>query len=248
MLWQLIRYKLLLWTQVFSIAYFCNKFLPSASTHAHVQEKHQEESLQDRQHWVFGQYAGICIISVLQSMCIFLYLNNQAILQPIEGVLPQVYQTSFSSPCTYTFHKFSINYQWSDWRVASLEQVDTICQRITIFFFLFKDSELNELRKTIELLKKQNAAAQAAINGVINTPELNCKGEKRALHLASVRCSWDFRPLGNIWCNHQRSVLFHDCALVTCFGVTWGFEMSICVNSAISSAEANGCVRHEKAL
>jgi hypothetical protein len=39
-----------------------------------------------------------------------------------------------------------------------------------------QDSELNELRKTIELLKKQNAAAQAAINGVINTPELNCKG------------------------------------------------------------------------
>ncbi|NXF58875.1 NAV2 protein, partial [Ciccaba nigrolineata] len=36
--------------------------------------------------------------------------------------------------------------------------------------------KLNELRKTIELLKKQNAAAQAAINGVINTPELNCKG------------------------------------------------------------------------
>ncbi|NXU88242.1 NAV2 protein, partial [Xiphorhynchus elegans] len=31
-------------------------------------------------------------------------------------------------------------------------------------------------KKTIELLKKQNAAAQAAINGVINTPELNCKG------------------------------------------------------------------------
>ncbi|XP_030416018.1 neuron navigator 2 isoform X13 [Gopherus evgoodei] len=39
-----------------------------------------------------------------------------------------------------------------------------------------KDSELNELRRTIELLKKQNAAAQAAINGVINTPELTCKG------------------------------------------------------------------------
>ncbi|XP_078540354.1 neuron navigator 2 isoform X3 [Lissotriton helveticus] len=39
-----------------------------------------------------------------------------------------------------------------------------------------KDSELNELRKTIELLKRQNAAAQAAINGVINTPELTCKG------------------------------------------------------------------------
>ncbi|XP_058858505.1 neuron navigator 2 isoform X4 [Acipenser ruthenus] len=38
-----------------------------------------------------------------------------------------------------------------------------------------KDLELNELRKTIEYLKKQNAAAQAAINGVINTPELACK-------------------------------------------------------------------------
>ncbi|XP_036072948.1 neuron navigator 2 isoform X4 [Oryzias melastigma] len=38
-----------------------------------------------------------------------------------------------------------------------------------------KDSELNELRKTIELLKKQNAVAQAAINGVINTPELTPK-------------------------------------------------------------------------
>ncbi|XP_061466631.1 neuron navigator 2 isoform X3 [Rhineura floridana] len=43
-----------------------------------------------------------------------------------------------------------------------------------------KDSELNELRKTIELLKKQNAAAQAAINGVINTPELVCKGSGTA--------------------------------------------------------------------
>ncbi|KAG8438425.1 hypothetical protein GDO86_008923 [Hymenochirus boettgeri] len=43
-----------------------------------------------------------------------------------------------------------------------------------------KDSELNELRKTIELLKRQNAAAQAAINGVINTPELVCKGNGSA--------------------------------------------------------------------
>ncbi|XP_053369108.1 neuron navigator 2 isoform X4 [Clarias gariepinus] len=43
-----------------------------------------------------------------------------------------------------------------------------------------KDSELNELRKTIELLKKQNAVAQAAINGVINTPELICKPERTA--------------------------------------------------------------------
>lgn len=41
-----------------------------------------------------------------------------------------------------------------------------------------QDSELNELRKTIELLKKQNAVAQAAINGVINTPELTCKPER----------------------------------------------------------------------
>ncbi|KAG5848882.1 hypothetical protein ANANG_G00104150 [Anguilla anguilla] len=40
-----------------------------------------------------------------------------------------------------------------------------------------KDSELNELRKTIEFLKKQNAVAQAAINGVINTPELTCKSQ-----------------------------------------------------------------------
>lgn len=41
-----------------------------------------------------------------------------------------------------------------------------------------QDSELNELRKTIELLKKQNAVAQAAINGVINTPELAPKGDR----------------------------------------------------------------------
>lgn len=43
-----------------------------------------------------------------------------------------------------------------------------------------KDSELNELRKTIELLKKQNAVAQAAINGVINTPELSTKPDRTA--------------------------------------------------------------------
>lgn len=41
-----------------------------------------------------------------------------------------------------------------------------------------KDTELNDLRKTIELLKKQNAVAQAAINGVINTPELVPKGDR----------------------------------------------------------------------
>ncbi|XP_023808053.1 neuron navigator 2 isoform X2 [Oryzias latipes] len=43
-----------------------------------------------------------------------------------------------------------------------------------------KDSELNELRKTIELLKKQNAVAQATINGVINTPELTPKCNRTA--------------------------------------------------------------------
>lgn len=41
-----------------------------------------------------------------------------------------------------------------------------------------QDTELTDLRKTIELLKKQNAVAQAAINGVINTPELVPKGDK----------------------------------------------------------------------
>uniref|UniRef100_A0A3Q3PYN5 Neuron navigator 3 n=1 Tax=Monopterus albus TaxID=43700 RepID=A0A3Q3PYN5_MONAL len=46
-----------------------------------------------------------------------------------------------------------------------------------------KDSELNELRKTIELLKKQNAVAQAAINGVINTPELTPKGDRTDLRI-----------------------------------------------------------------
>lgn len=50
--------------------------------------------------------------------------------------------------------------------------------RLIIIFFSVQDSELNELRKTIELLKKQNAVAQAAINGVINTPELTPKGDR----------------------------------------------------------------------
>uniref|UniRef100_A0A4W5K910 Neuron navigator 2 n=1 Tax=Hucho hucho TaxID=62062 RepID=A0A4W5K910_9TELE len=40
-----------------------------------------------------------------------------------------------------------------------------------------KDSELNELRKTIEHLKKQNTTAQAAINGDINLPEPSCNGD-----------------------------------------------------------------------
>ncbi|XP_041445643.1 neuron navigator 2 isoform X12 [Xenopus laevis] len=49
-----------------------------------------------------------------------------------------------------------------------------------------KDSELNELRKTIDLLKKHNAAAQAAINGVINTPELGCKAHETS-HTPDLR-------------------------------------------------------------
>uniref|UniRef100_A0A673WKZ3 Neuron navigator 3 n=1 Tax=Salmo trutta TaxID=8032 RepID=A0A673WKZ3_SALTR len=46
-----------------------------------------------------------------------------------------------------------------------------------------KDCELNELRKNIELLKKQNNVAQAAINGVINTPELTCKQNRTDLRM-----------------------------------------------------------------
>uniref|UniRef100_A0AAZ3QFN8 AAA+ ATPase domain-containing protein n=1 Tax=Oncorhynchus tshawytscha TaxID=74940 RepID=A0AAZ3QFN8_ONCTS len=45
-----------------------------------------------------------------------------------------------------------------------------------------KDCELNELRKNIELLKKQNNVAQAAINGVINTPELQPDLRMRRQH------------------------------------------------------------------
>lgn len=54
-------------------------------------------------------------------------------------------------------------------------------------FVVLQDSELNELRKTIELLKKQNAAAQAAINGVINTPELACKGKDATYTFSNSR-------------------------------------------------------------
>ncbi|KAJ8413043.1 hypothetical protein AAFF_G00106250 [Aldrovandia affinis] len=50
-----------------------------------------------------------------------------------------------------------------------------------------KDSELNELRKTIEFLKKQNAVAQAAINGVINTPELTCKASDNGVPQPDLR-------------------------------------------------------------
>ncbi|XP_058622598.1 neuron navigator 2 isoform X2 [Onychostoma macrolepis] len=44
-----------------------------------------------------------------------------------------------------------------------------------------KDSELNDLRKTIELLQKQNSATQATINGVINTPDPTLTNRKVSL-------------------------------------------------------------------
>ncbi|ETE74099.1 Neuron navigator 3, partial [Ophiophagus hannah] len=65
---------------------------------------------------------------------------------------------------------------------ASQEKVSALTTQLTA-----NDSELNELRKTIELLKKQNAAAQAAINGVINTPELTCKGSGGSVQTTDLR-------------------------------------------------------------
>ena len=45
------------------------------------------------------------------------------------------------------------------------------------FFLLFpKESELIELRETIEMLKAQNSAAQAAIQGALNGPDHTHKG------------------------------------------------------------------------
>lgn len=78
----------------------------------------------------------------------------------------------------------------------SLENSQTT---LVIFLCVFQDSELNELRKTIELLKKQNAAAQAAINGVINTPELTCKGKRKKQPplLMTAQHSEGIHPLDN---------------------------------------------------
>lgn len=45
------------------------------------------------------------------------------------------------------------------------------------FFLLFsKESELIELRETIEMLKAQNSAAQAAIQGALNGPDHTHRG------------------------------------------------------------------------
>lgn len=75
----------------------------------------------------------------------------------------QICDTPLSLPCSV----LGLKVEWSFFGMYLL------------YLSHLQDSELNELRKTIELLKKQNAAAQAAINGVINTPELNCKGKNR---------------------------------------------------------------------
>ncbi|KAK7121632.1 hypothetical protein R3I93_022648 [Phoxinus phoxinus] len=48
-----------------------------------------------------------------------------------------------------------------------------------------KDTELNDLRKNIELLQKQNSATQATINGVINTPDPTLTNRKVSLDSVS---------------------------------------------------------------
>lgn len=70
-----------------------------------------------------------------------------------------------------------------------------------------QDSELNELRKTIELLKKQNLVAQAAINGVINTPELTHKGDRTGTdeRRACVTMSYSFNLNFRTWAARWRS-------------------------------------------
>uniref|UniRef100_A0A673ZRF0 Neuron navigator 2 n=1 Tax=Salmo trutta TaxID=8032 RepID=A0A673ZRF0_SALTR len=50
-----------------------------------------------------------------------------------------------------------------------------------------KDSELNELRKTIEHLKKQNTATQAAINSDINLPEPSCNANESSQSQPDLR-------------------------------------------------------------
>ncbi|KAK9952211.1 hypothetical protein ABG768_018064 [Culter alburnus] len=48
-----------------------------------------------------------------------------------------------------------------------------------------KDTELNDLRKTIELLQKQNSVTQATINGVINSPDPTLTNRKVSLDSVS---------------------------------------------------------------
>ncbi|XP_076878314.1 neuron navigator 2 [Brachyhypopomus gauderio] len=58
-----------------------------------------------------------------------------------------------------------------------------------------KDTELNELRKTIDLLKNQNCVAQAAISGVLDTPAPPSK----------VYCSVPPQPVEELQIQGQRS-------------------------------------------
>lgn len=53
--------------------------------------------------------------------------------------------------------------------------------------FYLQDTELNDLRKTIELLQKQNLATQATINGVINTPDPTLTNHKGELSMSLVQ-------------------------------------------------------------
>ncbi|MGH0137002.1 UNVERIFIED_CONTAM: hypothetical protein FKN15_043143 [Acipenser sinensis] len=97
---------------------------------------------------------------------------------PSSPKLPRNGSTA-STPLMRTSHSNSLLFSYAAHLVAAFEQslgnMTIRLQSLTITAEQ-KDLELNELRKTIEYLKKQNAAAQAAINGVINTPELACKG------------------------------------------------------------------------
>uniref|UniRef100_A0A8C1VR90 Neuron navigator 2b n=1 Tax=Cyprinus carpio TaxID=7962 RepID=A0A8C1VR90_CYPCA len=50
-----------------------------------------------------------------------------------------------------------------------------------------KDTELNDLRKNIELLQKQNSATQATISGVINTPDPTLTNRKGEISITLLR-------------------------------------------------------------
>ncbi|KAK3535288.1 hypothetical protein QTP70_007433 [Hemibagrus guttatus] len=56
-----------------------------------------------------------------------------------------------------------------------------------------KDTELNEMRKTIELLKKQSTIAQAAISGVVNTAETPKKDSSSSSPLPTSAAASDLQ-------------------------------------------------------
>uniref|UniRef100_A0A8C9N4U3 Neuron navigator 2 n=1 Tax=Serinus canaria TaxID=9135 RepID=A0A8C9N4U3_SERCA len=90
-----------------------------------------------------------------------------------------------------------------------------------------KDSELNELRKTIELLKKQNAAAQAAING---PADLRIRRQHSSDSVSSINSATSHSSVGsNIdsdskkkkrknWVNHSRGFSFLRSSFKQAFG------------------------------